>query len=223
MLTSVVPPSCRSSKIHLRSPCSSSSESSPVARPVPQRWRPNCVASPRARIQCMSTWFTPSGAGWLHVSIPGRSMCSTLLILSKGAPLPRVAAAVDSRLMALPPPPSPHSPDFAIQCIHPPPVSRRSMNEGEELEADLSKGPQLHSEGVRLFRSPEKKVPLSSGRCVGVISCPCSSLASHLYVSTSSRGVTLDKAPLPSILYVQCRRVSLLDSASPRISFALVR
>ena len=159
MLTSVVPPSCRSSKIHLRSPCSSSSESSPVARPVPQRWRPNCVASPRARIQCMSTWFTPSGAGWLLMSIPGRSMCSPLLILSKGAPLPRGAAAVDSRLMALPPPPSPHSPDFAIQCIHPPPVSRRSMNEGEELEADLSKGPQLHSEGVRLFRSPEKKSP----------------------------------------------------------------
>ena len=287
MLTSVIPPSCPQPQIHLRRSRSSPPESSPVARPVPQRWRPNCVASPRARIatcshhrvvtpsgagwllvsipgrsmcsplliiskgaplprgaavdsrlmalpptpsphgpafaiQCMSTWFTPSGAGWLLMSIPGRSMCSPLLILSKGAPLPR-GAAVDSRLMALPPPPSPHSPDFAIQCIHPPPVSRRSMNEGEELEADLSKGPQLHSEGVRLFRSPEKKVPLSSGRCVGVISCPCSSLASHLYVSTSSRGVTLDKAPLPSILYVQCRRVSLLDSASPRISFALVR
>ena len=250
MLTSVVPPSCRSSKIHLRSPCSSSSESSPVARPVPQRWRPNCVASPRARIQCMSTWFTPSGAGWLHVSIPGRSMCSPLLIISKGAPLPRGAAvdsrlmalpptpsphgpafaiqcmstwftpsgagwllmsipgrsmcspllilskgaplprgaAVDSRLMALPPPPSPHSPDFAIQCIHPPPVSRRSMNEGEELEADLSKGPQLHSEGVRLFRSPEKKVPLSSGRCVGVICCPSSlsSVRIHVIVLVSS-------------------------------------
>ena len=185
--------------------------------------RPNCVASPRARITCSHHHVvTPSGAGWLLMSIPGRSMCSPLLIISKGAPLPR-GAAVDSRLMALPPPPSPHSPAFAVQCIHPPPVSRRSMKEGEELEADLSKGPQLHSEGVRLFRSPEKKVPLSSGRCVGVISCPCSSLASHLYVSTSSRGVTLDKAPLPSIIYVQCRRVSLLDSASPRISFALVR
>ena len=170
----------------------------------------------------MSTWFTSFGAGWLHVPFQA-VLCALLSLLSKGAPLPRVAATVDSRLMALPPPPSPHSPDFAIQCIHPPPVSRRSMKEGEELEADLSKGPQLHSEGVRLFRSPEKKVPLSSGRCVGVISCPCSSLASHLYVSTSSRGVTLDKAPLPSIIYVQCRRVSLLDSASPRISFALVR
>ena len=164
---------------------------------MPQRWPPELrrittcshhhVVTP---FQCMSTWFTPSGAGWLLMSIPGRSMCSPLLIISKGAPLPR-GAAVDSRLMALPPPPSPHSPAFAVQCIHPPPVSRRSMKEGEELEADLSKGPQLHSEGVRLFRSPEKKVPLSSGRCVGVISCPCSSLASHLYVSTSSRGVTL--------------------------------
>ena len=218
MLTSVVP-SCRSSKIHLRSSCSSSSESSPVARPVPQRWPPEL-----RRITTCSHHHvvTPSGAGWLLMSIPGRSMCSPLLLISKGSPLPR-GAAVDSRLMALPPPPSPHTPAFAIQCIHPPPVSRRSMKEGEELEADLSKGPQLHSEGVRLFRSPEKKVPLSSGRCVGVISCPCSSLASHLYVSTSSRGVTLDKAPLPSIIYVQCRRVSLLDSASPRISFALVR
>ena len=197
-------------------------------RPSPARClsdgRPNCVASPRARITTCSHHHvvTPSGAGWLLMSIPGRSMCSPLLLISKGSPLPR-GAAVDSRLMALPPPPSPHSPAFAIQCIHPPPVSRRSMKEGEELEADLSKGPQLHSEGVRLFRSPEKKVPLSSGRCVGVISCPCSSLASHLYVSTSSIGVTLDKAPLPSIIYVQCRRVSLLDSASPRISFALVR
>ena len=119
MLTSVVPPSCRSSKIHLRSPCSSSSESSPVARPVPQRWRPNCVASPRARIATCSHHrvVTPSGAGWLLVSIPGRSMCSPLLIISKGAPLPRGAAAVDSRLMALPPTPSPHGPAFAIQCM----------------------------------------------------------------------------------------------------------
>ena len=118
MLTSVVPPSCRSSKIHLRSPCSSSSESSPVARPVPQRWRPNCVASPRARIATCSHHHvvTPSGAGWLLVSIPGRSMCSPLLIISKGAPLPR-GAAVDSRLMALPPTPSPHGPAFAIQCM----------------------------------------------------------------------------------------------------------
>ena len=144
-------------------------------RPSPARClsdgRPNCVASPRARITTCSHHLvvTPSGAGWLLVSIPGRSMCSPLLIISKGAPLPR-GAAVDSRLMALPPPPSPHSPAFAVQCIHPPPVSRRSMKEGEELEADLSKGPQLHSEGVRLLRSPEKKAPLSSGRCVGVIS-----------------------------------------------------
>ena len=181
MLTSVIPPSCPQPQIHLRSSRSSPPESSPVVRPVTQRWRPNCVASPRARIQCMSTWFTPSGAGWLHVSIPGRSMCSPLLILSKGAPLPR-GAAVDSRLMALPPPPSPHSPDFAIQCIHPPPVSRRSMNEGEELEADLSKGPQLHSEGVRLFQSPEKRVPLSSGRCVGVICCPSSLSSVRIHV-----------------------------------------
>ena len=150
---------------------------------MPQRWRPNCVASPRARIQCMSTWFTSFGAGWLHVPFQA-VLCALLSLLSKGAPLPRVAATVDSRLMALPPPPSPHSPDFAIQCIHPPPASRRSMNEGKEPEADLSKGPQLHSEGVRLFRSPEKKVPLSSGRCVGVICCPSS--LSHLYVSTSS-------------------------------------
>ena len=59
----------------------------------------------------------PIWGWWLHVSIPGRSMCSTLLILSKGAPLPRVAATVDSRLMALPPPPSPHSPDEHV--VHP--------------------------------------------------------------------------------------------------------
>ena len=154
---------------------------------MPQRWPPEL----RRITTCSHRHVvTPSGAGWLLMSIPGRSVCSPLLIISKGAPLPR-GAAVDSRMMAPPPPPSPHSSAFAVQCIHPPPVSRRSMKEGEELEADLSKGPQLHSEGVRLLRSPEKKVPLSSGRCVGVISCPCSSLASHLYVSTSSRGVTL--------------------------------
>ena len=195
-------------------------------RPSPARClsdgRPNCVASPRARIttcshhhvvtpfQCMSAWFTPSGAGWLLMSISGRSMCSPLLIISKGAPLPR-GAAVDSRLMALPPPPSPNSPAFAVQCIHPPPVSRRSMREGEELEADLSKGPQLHSEGVRLLRSPEKKVPLSSGRCVGVISCPCSSLASHLYVSTSSGGVTL---VADNFIKVSTRHPFLVSSTS---------
>ena len=146
MLTSAVPP-CRSCKNTPPPPPAPLPESSPVASRClgvgpPELRRVITACSP-----CAHHAVTPSGAGWLLLFIPGRPMCSFLLILSLGSPLPSWShnrfPTDDISTSFLPP---------WSWCVF-------AMKEGEEPEAYLSRGPQLHSGGIKLFRSPEKKPP----------------------------------------------------------------
>ena len=130
MLTLAVPP-CRSCKYTPPPPPAPLPESSPVASRclgvgAPELRRVITACSP-----CAHHAVTPSGAGWLLMFIPGRPMCSFLLILSLGSTTSRVGATIGSRLMTFPPLPSPHGLSVFSQFDASPLASRvTTLNEG---------------------------------------------------------------------------------------------